>query len=101
LNIKHINEDFLRALHKMAIRAGRNAGLTIHSLRHSFKAICINAGIPRDVTDTWQVHAPVCAASSAYYRLSDEESQRFIRLAPFRQSTRIVQSTEFQKGALQ
>jgi hypothetical protein len=60
------------------------AGFTLHSLRASFKTIRIHAGIPREVVDQWQNHAgrrPT--ASDAYYRLSDEESQRFMLKAPF------------------
>lgn len=85
LNMKHVCEDFKKVLRKLGIPVGKKeAGFTLHSLRASFKIICIHAGIPREVVDEWQNHAgrrPT--ASDAYYRLSDEESQRFMLRVPF------------------
>ena len=79
--MKHVCADFKKALTKLGIPVGKkNRGYTLHSLRSSFKIICIHAGIPREVVDEWQGHAghrP--AASDGYYKLSDEESQRFMR----------------------
>jgi integrase len=80
---KHANEDFLGVLRALGIPAGRNGKFTVHSLRHSFKATCINAGVPREVVDVWQDHAPDRAVSNLYYKLADEESQRFMQLVPF------------------
>ncbi|MCI0492825.1 MAG: hypothetical protein L0Z07_07795, partial [Planctomycetes bacterium] len=56
---------------------------TFHSLRSSFKTICTNARIPREVVDVWQNHAPDRAASHVYYKLTDDESQRFMKCVPF------------------
>jgi integrase len=85
LNMKHVCEDLKKVLRKLGIAVGKKeAGFTLHSLRASFKTICIHAGIPREVVDQWQNHAgrrPT--ASDAYYRLSDEESQRFMLRVPF------------------
>jgi integrase len=83
INPKRVNDDFLKCLRKLDIRAGRDGGYTFHSLRSSFKTICINAGIPREVVDVWQNHAPDRAASNVYYKLTDEDSQRFIQCVPF------------------
>jgi len=83
INTKKLNEYFLELLKKLEIPAGRNDGFTLHSLRHSFKTISINAGIPREVVDAWQGHSPDRSAGSAYYKLSDEESQRFMKMVPF------------------
>jgi integrase len=83
LSTKHLNEDLLRILKRLGMPAGREGGFTIHSLRHSFKAICVNARVPREVVDVWQNHAPDRSASHAYYKLSDEESQRFMVTVPF------------------
>lgn len=83
LNTKKLNEYFLDLLKKLGIPAGRDGGFTLHSLRHSFKTICINAGIPREVVDAWQGHSPDRSAGSAYYKLSDAESQRFMTMVPF------------------
>jgi len=83
INTKKLNEYFLEILDKLGIRAGRDDGFTLHSLRHSFKTISINAGIPREVVDAWQGHSPDRSAGSAYYKLSDKESQRFMKMVPF------------------
>jgi integrase len=83
LNTKKLNEYFLELLRKLDIPAGRKCGFTLHSLRHSFKTICINAGIPREVVDAWQGHSPDRSAGSAYYRLSGAVSQRFMKEVPF------------------
>jgi integrase len=85
LNMKHVCEDFKKVLQKLGIPIGKKArGYTLHSLRSSFKTICIHAGIPREVVDEWQGHASRRpAASDAYYKLSDSESQRFMLTAPF------------------
>jgi integrase len=82
INPKHANEDFAKVLKQQGIASGRDAGFTFHSLRASFKTICINSGIPKEVVDTWQNHGPDRAASHVY-KLTDDESQRFIRLTQF------------------
>jgi integrase len=83
INAKHANEDFIKVLKSLGIPAGRYGGFTFHSLRSSFKTICINAGVPKEVVDIWQNHAPDRAASHVYYKLSDEDSQRFMLKVPF------------------
>ncbi len=83
INTKRLNEYFLGILKKLGLPTGRDGGFTIHSLRHAFKIICINAGIPREVVDAWQGHSPDRSAGGAYYRLSAEESQRFMEQVPF------------------
>jgi integrase/recombinase XerD len=85
LNLKHVCEDFTKVLKQLGISVGKkNGGFSLHSLRSSFKIICIHAVIPREVVDAWQNHTgrrPT--ASDAYYRLSDEDSQAFILKVPF------------------
>ncbi|MCY2994388.1 MAG: tyrosine-type recombinase/integrase [Planctomycetota bacterium] len=83
LNAKKLNEYFLAVLKKLDIATGREAGFTIHSLRHSFKTLCVNARIPREVVDAWQGHSPDRSVGGAYYKLSPEESQRFMEQVPF------------------
>jgi integrase len=84
ISTKHLNEDFLALLKKLKLPAGQaSGGFTIHSLRRSFKAICINAGIPREVVDLWQDHAHVRTPGDLYYRLTDEVSQGFMKKVPF------------------
>ena len=83
INPKHVGSDFTKILESLEIPVGRVSGFTFHSLRSSFKTICINAGVPREVVDVWQNHAPDRAASHVYYKLSDQESQRFMLTVPF------------------
>ncbi len=83
ISTKRVNEDFIKVLKLLEIPAGQEGGFTVHSLRRSFKAICVNAGIPREVVDAWQGHSRIRTASDLYYKLSDAESQRFMKMAPF------------------
>jgi integrase len=84
ISTKHLNEDFVELLTKLKISAGKKkGGFTIHSLRRSFKTICVNAGIPREVVDAWQDHAHVRTPGDLYYKLADNDSQRFMKLVPF------------------
>jgi integrase len=83
MNTKRLNEDFLKILKELGIPAGKKDGFTIHSLRSFFKTFCINAGVPREVVDIWQGHAPDRSASAGYYKLSNEDSQIFMKKVPF------------------
>ena len=78
-----IDQYFEKVLVKLNIAMGKKSrGYTLHSLRSSFKTSCIPAGIPREVVDEWQGTCQP-TASDAYYKLSDEVSQRFMLQAPF------------------
>lgn len=83
ISTKHLNEDLLKLLRAAGISAGRNAGYTVHSLRHSFETICTNAGVPQRAVDTWLGHRSDRSMASVYYRLSDEDSRRFMEMVPF------------------
>jgi integrase len=83
ISSKHLNEEFLRILKRLGIKAGREGGFTIHSLRHSFKTIAINSRVPKEIVDIWQNHAPDRSVSHVYFALSDEESQRFMATVSF------------------
>jgi hypothetical protein len=84
MNTKRLNEDFLKILKQKGIPAGKpSGGFTIHGLRSFFKTFCINAGVPKEVVDVWQGHAPDRSASAGYYKLSHEDSQRFMKMVPF------------------
>ena len=83
--MKRANEEFQKLLKRLKIPAGKKSGgYVLHSLRSSFKIICIHAGIPREIVDQWQDHVgdrrPT--ASDLYYRLSDEDSQMFMFRVP-------------------
>ena len=83
INTKHLNEALLKVLKSLGMPAGRDGGFTVHSLRHSFETITVNAGIPQRAIDTWLGHQSDRSMASVYYRLSDEESQRFMTEVPF------------------
>ena len=83
ISTKHLNEDLLKILKKLGIPAGRDDGFTTHSLRHSFETITVNAGIPQRVIDTWLGHQSDRSMASVYYRLPDEDSQKFMKKVPF------------------
>jgi len=83
INTKHLNEDFSKLLTKAGVKAGRKTGgFSIHSLRNSFETICVNTGIPQRVVDTWLGHRSDKSMASIYYKLSDEDSQRFMLKVP-------------------
>ena len=74
ISTKHLNEDLLKLLTHIGLRSGREDGFTVHSFRHSFEALCVNAGIPQRVIDTWLGHRSDTSMANIYYRLSDDES---------------------------
>jgi integrase len=78
-----LNDSFKALLKKLNLPIGRDNGYTIHSLRHSFETICINASIPQRVVDAWLGHNSDRSMAAVYYRLSDEESQKFMLMVPF------------------
>jgi len=83
INTKHLNEDFSKLLTATGVASGRKkGGFSIHSLRNSFETICVNAAIPQRVVDTWLGHRSDKSMASVYYKLSDEDSQKFILKVP-------------------
>ena len=83
INTKHLNEDFQKLLTATGVAAGRKTGgFSIHSLRNSFETICVNAGIPQRVVDTWLGHRTDKSMASVYYKLADEDSQKFMLKVP-------------------
>src|SRR4051812_815465 len=59
----------------------RAIGVSLAPSNYS-KRSASKADRPREVADVWQNHAPDRAASHVYDQLSDEESKRFMRIAP-------------------
>ena len=53
----------------------------------------MNNGIPQRVIDTWLDHHSDKSMASVYYRLSDEESQSFMRRVPFSTGTPLPAET--------
>jgi integrase len=71
-------------LKKLGIPSGRkNGGFHLHSLRHSFETICVNAGIPQRVVDAWIGRHSDRSMAGIYYKLTDEDSQKFLRKVLF------------------
>jgi integrase len=82
INMKHLNDEFVAILKKIGMPAGREAGFTIHSLRHFFKSFCLPY-VPPAYIDAWQGHTSPKSVSDLYAHTFDAESQRLIRLVPF------------------
>jgi len=81
---KQLNRSAQRVARRCGIPTGRkNGGFVAHSLRHFFKTFCHNANIPQRVIDTWMGHTGDRSMGSVYYRLSDEDSRRFMKSVPF------------------
>ena len=84
INPKRLNDDFLKIVEQLGILAGRKTGgFTVHSFRHFFKTHCINCGVPKPVVDIWQGHKIDMSVGAMYYKLSDEDSQRFMKMVSF------------------
>jgi integrase len=83
VSTRRLNERFQGLLKEVGLPTGRQTGFTIHSLRHSFETICVNAGIPQRVIDTWLGHGADKSMAAVYYKLTDEDSQAFMRKVPF------------------
>ena len=47
INVKRLSEQFARLVARLGMPADRAAGFVVHSLRHFFEALTVNAGIPR------------------------------------------------------
>jgi integrase len=83
INIKRLNEQFQRVVTRLSLPTGREAGFTLHSLRHFFETFAVNSGIPQRVIDTWLGHRSDKSMASVYYALSNEDSQVFMSKVPF------------------
>lgn len=84
LNVRQINVDFQKLCRKLGYPAGRaEHGLTVHCLRGFFRSFCINNGIPQRVVDEWMGFSRAHEVSDAYYVLTDEESQAWMKKVPF------------------
>jgi integrase len=83
INTKRLNEYFLKVAGDLGMPVGRKSGFTVHSLRHFFETFCVNSGIPQRVVDAWLDHRSDRSMASVYYKLSDEDSQSFMKKVPF------------------
>jgi integrase len=85
VNVKKLNERFLATLERLGLPAERDGGgHTLHSLRHFFETFTVNNRIPQRVVDAWLGHSSDKSMAANYYKLADEESQRFMEEVPFR-----------------
>ena len=83
MNAKKVNDSFARLLIRLGMTAGRENGFVVHSLRHFFETETVNAGIPQRVIDAWLGHSFDQSMAAVYYRLNDQDSQKFMRQVPF------------------
>jgi integrase len=83
LNVKKLNERFLVAVRAVGLPAGRENGFTLHSLRHYFETVTVNANIPQRAVDLWLGHRSDTSMGAVYYNLSDQQSQDFMKMVPF------------------
>ncbi len=82
MNPQKLNERFVEAAENLGLPAGRENGLTIHSLRHFMETHALNHGVPRRAVDIWLGHTGGKTMSAVYYSLSDDESQNFMKRLP-------------------
>ena len=83
INVKRLNQLFTRLVGRLGMPVGRATGFVIHSLRHAFETITVNAGVPQRAIDTWLGHRSDRSMAAVYYKLRDEESQFFMAKVPF------------------
>jgi integrase len=84
LNLKRLNEQFVRLAKQLGLPVGRRAGgVVVHTLRHFFKSFAVNAGrVPDRAVDEWMGHKDH-STPGIYYRLPDSDSQAFMKEVPF------------------
>jgi integrase len=83
INPKHMLEDFQKLAKKLEFPVGRkHGGIVIHSLRHYFKTVAIDSGIPNYVTDAWMGHSDP-SMGRQYYHLPAEKKQAYMQQVQF------------------
>jgi integrase len=85
INIMRMNDRFKSLLKVLGLPVGRDVGYVNHSLRHFFETYAANNRIPQRAIDTWLGHRTDQSMAAVYYRLTDEESQKFMLEVPFGQ----------------
>jgi integrase len=84
LNTQNLNEEFRELLASLGIPEGRKkGGFTLRSFRNAFETITVNQRIPQLAIDTWMGHNDNKSMSAVYYRLTEHESQKFMREVRF------------------
>lgn len=83
INPKRVNDQLARLLGRLDLPAGREAGFVVHSLRHFFETLCVNAGVPQRAVDAWLGHHSDKSMGAVYYGLLDADSQAFMARVPF------------------
>jgi integrase len=77
INTKKLNDRFKAAAARAGIR-----GFTVHSLRHMFNTVALNAGVPLPMVRSWMGHT-TRSMTELYYHASDAASLRFVGTVPF------------------
>lgn len=83
MDLKKLNRAFGDALRSLGLLAGRKIGFTLHSLRHFFETFCVNNNIPQRAVDAWLGHGSDKSMAAVYYKLTDLDSQDFMKRVPF------------------
>jgi integrase len=83
ISAKRLNEQFGRLCESLRMPTGRMDGYVVHSPWHFIETICVNAGIPQRVIDTWLGHRSDKSMGAGYYKLADVDSQAFMTKVPF------------------
>jgi integrase len=83
INTKHLNEALQKILLRLELPAGRGKGYTVHSLRHFFETMAVNAKVPQLVVDRWLGHQGAQTMAKVYYGHDDDVHQQFMTEVPF------------------
>lgn len=83
ISTDRLNESFRAIVESVGMTAGRDAGLTIHTMRHFFRTFATNAGVPERMIYKWLGHAPDRSMGNTYYNPSDEDFQKAMKKVPF------------------
>ena len=84
INVKRLNDRFIRLAGPLGLPVGRIDGCVNHSPRHFLETFTVNAGMPQRVIDTWLGHRSDESIGAVYYKLADSESPSFMIEVPFR-----------------
>ena len=98
LDAKALNEAFQAAAGRAGLPVGRKGGFTLHSLRAFFETHTVNAHVPQRAVDAWLGHGADKSMAAVYYKLTDADSQRFMRAVPFGDGAAVSQDANTEDG---
>lgn len=83
INPKRLNEDLQKILRRLELPAGRDGGYTVHSLRHFFETMAVNAKVPQLIVDKWLGHQGGHSMAKIYYAHDDAVHVEMMKEVPF------------------